>query len=52
MLPHSLFRFGVAFAGIDICFALGDLEVRSKGDLVESVFVECHPFGAWYVFGG
>ena len=52
MVLHSLFRFGVAFVGVDVCFALCDLEVRLKGYLVESVFVECHPLGAWYVLGG
>ena len=51
MLLHSLFRFGVAFVGVDVCVALYDLEVRLRGYVVESVSVECHPLGAWYVFG-
>ena len=43
MLLHSLFRFGVAFVGVDVCFDLCDLKVRLRSYLVESVFVECHP---------
>ena len=42
---------GVAFVGVDACFAFGDLEVRLRGYLVESVFTAGEDFAGIAVAG-
>ena len=44
-------RTGVAFVGVDVCFALCDLEVRLRGYLVESVFTAGEDFAGIAVAG-
>lgn len=42
---------GIAFVGVDVCFALCDLEVRLRGYLVESVFAAGEDFAGVAVAG-
>ena len=42
---------GVAFVGVDICFALCDLEVGLRGYLVESIFAAGKDFAGIAVAG-
>ena len=42
---------GVAFVGVDVCFALCDLEVRLRDYLVESVFTTGEDFAGIAVAG-